>query len=54
MQEEAVTRTIDLQTKYELSIRGIGSYATNSLAHMWWVIFCHRLHHFVNGEGFRD
>ena len=54
MQEETITKAIDLQTKYELSIRGVGSYATDSLAHMWWVILCHRLHHFVNGEGFCD
>ena len=39
---------------YKLLIRGVGSYATNSLTHMLWVIFCHRLEHFVNGEGFRD
>ena len=39
---------------YKLMIRGVGSYATDSLIHMWWVIFCHRMHHFVNGEGFRD
>jgi len=37
-----------------LLIRGVGSYATDSLIHMWWIILCHRLHHFVNGEGFRD
>ena len=39
---------------YKLLIRGVGSYATDSLIHMWWIIFCHRMHHFVNGEGFRD
>ena len=39
---------------YKLLIRGVGSYATDSLIHMLWIIFCHRLHHFVNGEGFRD
>ena len=39
---------------YKLLIRGVGSYATDSLTYMLWVIFCHRLHHFVNGEGFRD
>ena len=39
---------------YKLLIRGVGSYATDSLIHMWWIILCHRFHHFVNGEGFRD
>ena len=39
---------------YKLYVRDAGSYATDSLIHMWWIIFCHRLHHFVNGEGFRD
>ena len=39
---------------YKLLIRGVGSYATDSLIHMLWIIFCHRLEHFVNGEGFRD
>jgi len=39
---------------YKLLIRGVGSYATNSLTHMLWIILCHRFEHFVNGEGFRD
>ena len=39
---------------YKLLIRGVGSYATDSLTHMLWVILCHRFEHFVNGEGFRD
>ena len=39
---------------YKLFVRGIGSYATDSLIHMLWIILCHRFHHFVNGEGFRD
>ena len=39
---------------YKLLVRGVGSYATDSLIHMWWIILCHRFHHFVNGEGFRD
>ena len=39
---------------YKLYVRGAGSYATDSLIHLWWIILCHRFHHFVNGEGFRD
>ena len=39
---------------YKLLVRGVGSYATDSLIHMLWVILCHRFEHFVNGEGFRD
>jgi len=39
---------------YKLYVRGAGSYATDSLIHMLWIILCHRIHHFVNGEGFRD
>ena len=39
---------------YKLLIRGVGSYATDSLTHMLWGILCHRFEHFVNGEGFRD
>ena len=39
---------------YKLYVRDAGSYATDSLIHLWWIILCHRLHHFVNGEGFRD
>ena len=35
---------------YKLLIRGVGSYATDSLIHMWCIIFCHRMNHFVNGE----
>ena len=39
---------------YKLLIRGVGSYATDSLIHLGWIILCHRLHHFFRGEGFRD
>ena len=39
---------------YKLLIRGIGSYAADSLIHILWIIFCHRFHHLLNGEGFRD
>jgi len=39
---------------YKLYVRDAGSYATDSLIHLWWIILCHRFHHFVNGEGFRD
>ena len=39
---------------YKLFVRDAGSYATDSLIHLWWIMLCHRLHHFVNGEGFRD
>ena len=39
---------------YKLFVRDAGSYATDSLIHLWWIILCHRFHHFVNGEGFRD
>ena len=39
---------------YKLLVRGVGSYATDSLIHMLWIILCHRFHHFVSGEGFRD
>ena len=39
---------------YKLFVRGIGSYAADSLIHMLWIILCHRFQHFVNGEGFRD
>ena len=39
---------------YKLYVRDAGSYATDSLIHLWWIMLCHRLHHFVNGEGFRD
>ena len=41
-------------SKYSLTVRNVGSYNTDSLTHMVWVILSHRLHHFVNGEGFRD
>tara|TARA_B100000929_G_scaffold214119_1_gene171079 strand:- start:55 stop:303 length:249 start_codon:yes stop_codon:yes gene_type:complete len=39
---------------YKLFVRDAGSYATDSLIHLWWIILCHRLHHFFKGEGFRD
>ena len=39
---------------YKLFVRDAGSYATDSLIHLLWIMLCHRLHHFVNGEGFRD
>ena len=39
---------------YKLYVRGVGSYATDSLIHLWWISLCHRLHHFFKGEGFRD
>ena len=39
---------------YKLYVRDAGSYATDSLIHLLWIMLCHRLHHFVNGEGFRD
>ena len=39
---------------YKLFVRGIGSYAADSLIHILWIILCHRFEHFVNGEGFRD
>ena len=41
-------------SKYSLIVRNVGSYNTDSLTHMVWVILGHRLHHFIKGEGFRD
>ena len=55
MREETTTdTTIKRRCKYKLMVRGVGSYATDNMIHLWWVILCHRFHHFVNGEGFRD
>jgi len=31
-----------------------GTYATDSILHLVWEIFTHRLGHFLKGEGFRD
>ena len=31
-----------------------GEYATDSILHLVWEIFSHRLGHFLKGEGFRD
>lgn len=31
-----------------------GEYATDSILHLVWEIFTHRLGHFLKGEGFRD
>ena len=39
---------------YKLMVRGVGSYASDNIIHLWWIIFCHRLHHFFKGEGFSD
>ena len=39
---------------YKLFVRGVGSYATDNIIHLWWIILSHRLHHFFKGEGFRD
>jgi hypothetical protein len=41
-------------SKYSLKVRNVGSYNTDSLTHMVWVILRHRIHHFLKGEGFRD
>ena len=53
MREEITTGTT-IKCKYKLMVRGVGSYATDNMIHLWWIILCHRFHHFVNGEGFRD
>ena len=39
---------------YKLMVRGVGSYASDNMIHLWWIILSHRLHHFFKGEGFRD
>ena len=42
-----------MESKYTLIVSS-GSYASDSLIHLLWIVFSHRLHHFVKGEGFRD
>jgi len=52
--ETTITGTTNRKCKYKLMVRGVGSYASDNIIHLGWIILCHRLHHFVNGEGFRD
>jgi len=52
--ETTITGTTNRKCKYKLMIWGVGSYASDNIIHLGWIILCHRLHHFVNGEGFRD
>ena len=58
MQERIDTNNLELvyctKCTYKLMVRGVGSYASDNLIHLWWIILCHRLHHFFKGEGFRD
>ena len=58
MQERIDTDKLELvycsKCAYKLMVRGVGSYAADNLIHLWWIILCHRLHHFFKGEGFRD
>ena len=58
MQERIDTDKLELvycsKCAYKLMARGVGSYAADNLIHLWWIILCHRLHHFFKGEGFRD
>ena len=58
MQERIDTDKLELvycpKCTYKLMIRGVGSYASDNIIHLWWIILCHRLHHFFKGEGFRD
>ena len=42
-----------MEPKYTLKVDA-GSYASNSLVHLLWIVLSHRLHHFMKGEGFRD
>ena len=58
MQERIDTSKLELvycsKCTYKLMVRGVGSYASDNMIHLWWIILCHRLHHFFKGEGFRD
>ncbi len=38
---------------YELKVKN-GTYKADSLTHLLWAVFCHRLHHWRKGEGFSD
>ena len=31
-----------------------GTYAESSIARLLWLVFTHRLEHFIKGEGFTD
>tara|TARA_B100000700_G_C14944756_1_gene808601 strand:+ start:1156 stop:1281 length:126 start_codon:yes stop_codon:yes gene_type:complete len=39
--------------KYKLVVEA-GTYAADSLIELYWIVFKHRIHHFMKGEGFRD
>ena len=43
-----------MKTKYKLLVRDVGSYSENSLIKLIWTVLKHRLHHLINGEGWRD
>lgn len=43
-----------METRYKLLVRDVGNYAEDSLIKLLWVVFTHRFHHLLKGEGFRD
>jgi len=38
---------------YELKVKN-GTYKADNLFWLVWVVFCHRMKHFMNGEKFHD
>lgn len=38
---------------YELKVKH-GTYKADNWYALWWAVFCHRLHHWKCGEGFKD
>ena len=43
-----------METKYKLLVRNVGNYAEDSLIKLIWIVFKHRCHHFLKGEGWHD
>ena len=42
-----------MESKYTLTVES-GTYSEDSLIKLLWVVFTHRFHHLLKGEGFRD
>ena len=47
------TKEKKVKPKYVLLVDN-GTYAEDSLVKLIWTVFNHRLHHLINGEGWRD
>jgi len=52
MKNEYFMRLCEIKM-YELKVKN-GTYRSDTLSSLMWVVFYHRLHHWKKGEGFVD